>query len=292
MTRVTRRPSNHRVGGGRRQLLETHPGPALCRLLVERGSGLFFPSDSALDLARFRRAPPTTGGVSYARAVCPSERGHRLLVPQPYEAGRAGESLRLRRAVPVPAHRDHRRGGFACCLPDPWPRGSCEDLTEEDCITNDGVWSAHGICGNSGQDCGWFPCRNAEGSCCAEHDSTACTDFSCCSNVCDVDSFCCEWEWDAICVREAKELCCPEAAVAWWLPPNGVIDGSHIRYMTPRRLRALIRSELSPPLTPPTAAGNSVKPTRASHRTLSLQLRKVSAGSTRLRSIARFHRVR
>jgi hypothetical protein len=39
-----------------------------------------------------------------------------------------------------------------------------------------------------------------------------------------MDSFCCEWGWDAICTREALELCCPETAVSWWIPPNGVVD--------------------------------------------------------------------
>lgn len=115
-------------------------------------------------------------------------------------------------------------GGFACCLPEPFPRGSCENLDEGYCSDLGGVWDGQRLCGFAGQGCGWFVCRETDGGCDAEHDAVGCDEMSCCSGVCDVDHWCCEQYWDAVCVREAKDICCPAAEVAWLAPAGGVVD--------------------------------------------------------------------
>jgi hypothetical protein len=51
------------------------------------------------------------------------------------------------------------------------------------------------------------PACPGQESCCEEHESVGCEDESCCNIVCAEDSYCCETEWDDICVEEAKELC-------------------------------------------------------------------------------------
>ncbi|HWL92190.1 MAG TPA: thrombospondin type 3 repeat-containing protein [Phycisphaerae bacterium] len=55
-------------------------------------------------------------------------------------------------------------------------------------------------------------------SCCEPHISPGCEDGDCQAAVCAADSFCCEEEWDQLCVEQAQELCsldCDE---------DGVID--------------------------------------------------------------------
>jgi hypothetical protein len=39
------------------------------------------------------------------------------------------------------------------------------------------------------------------------HPTPACADAECCNTVCDLDPYCCETEWDAMCVKEAAGLC-------------------------------------------------------------------------------------
>jgi len=45
------------------------------------------------------------------------------------------------------------------------------------------------------------------GACGAVHATPACADAECCVSVCDLDAFCCETEWDALCVKSASALC-------------------------------------------------------------------------------------
>jgi hypothetical protein len=44
------------------------------------------------------------------------------------------------------------------------------------------------------------------GSCYATH-GPACDDWGCCQTVCSVDMFCCDVQWDIVCVNEAVQLC-------------------------------------------------------------------------------------
>lgn len=45
------------------------------------------------------------------------------------------------------------------------------------------------------------------GSCFEVHGTPFCDDGPCCETVCQVDPFCCETEWDGLCVGEADDLC-------------------------------------------------------------------------------------
>lgn len=44
-------------------------------------------------------------------------------------------------------------------------------------------------------------------NCCIEHGGTGCTDPTCEDFICSFDPFCCNVEWDDICVDEAEDFC-------------------------------------------------------------------------------------
>lgn len=50
-------------------------------------------------------------------------------------------------------------------------------------------------------------CPGAAGDCLTIHDSPGCNDPVCCQAVCAADPFCCDTEWDSLCVNNAAELC-------------------------------------------------------------------------------------
>ncbi len=50
-------------------------------------------------------------------------------------------------------------------------------------------------------------CGPGQGDCCAAHPNPGCDDPTCCFAVCAIDPFCCQVEWDGICVDEAEDLC-------------------------------------------------------------------------------------
>lgn len=52
-----------------------------------------------------------------------------------------------------------------------------------------------------------FTVPDSPSDCCYENGSTGCAEPSCESTVCAVDPFCCNDAWDALCAREAIELC-------------------------------------------------------------------------------------
>ncbi|MBL9149998.1 MAG: hypothetical protein JNM94_15015 [Phycisphaerae bacterium] len=45
------------------------------------------------------------------------------------------------------------------------------------------------------------------GDCCLPHVLPNCADKECCNDVCDVDSFCCDVQWDLSCALQAAKLC-------------------------------------------------------------------------------------
>lgn len=45
------------------------------------------------------------------------------------------------------------------------------------------------------------------GSCFEPHSDPFCDDAGCCNAVCNVDAFCCDTEWDLVCVDQAQTLC-------------------------------------------------------------------------------------
>jgi hypothetical protein len=57
----------------------------------------------------------------------------------------------------------------------------------------------------------WGSCPLAacpgEGDCFESDDTPGCDDEACCAAVCAIDDFCCEVEWDSVCVTEAFDLC-------------------------------------------------------------------------------------
>ena len=82
-------------------------------------------------------------------------------------------------------------------------------------------------CAPSAPSCG----EAAAGSCFTTHGSPNCDSASCCSAVCSADPFCCNTQWDSICVQEAYQYCAPAPPC----PPNnpdldgnGIIDGGDL----------------------------------------------------------------
>jgi hypothetical protein len=64
-----------------------------------------------------------------------------------------------------------------------------------------------GICAGEAADI-CASCGNPNsGSCFEPHASAYCDDPTCCETVCGLDPYCCEFEWDNICVAEASALC-------------------------------------------------------------------------------------
>ena len=79
----------------------------------------------------------------------------------------------------------------AVCAVDPF----CCSVQWDSICANEAVSLCNG-CGSPGS-----------GSCFAAHPTLGCDIGSCCTTVCNADSFCCQTEWDSICVDEAIELC-------------------------------------------------------------------------------------
>jgi plastocyanin len=90
--------------------------------------------------------------------------------------------------------------------------GTCDagescDSCSEDCgacsTCGDGVCDPDEHCAGCATDCG-----ACEGSCCEAHDGPGCDDDSVALCVCDIgDPWCCEVEWDGLCVEVAKSGC-------------------------------------------------------------------------------------
>ena len=76
--------------------------------------------------------------------------------------------------------------------------------------------SANLNCGGCGEPSG--------GSCYCAHPTPGCNDSECCRLVCEADPFCCEVEWDGLCVSAAFTTCgCP-----FDTDLNGVIDAADL----------------------------------------------------------------
>jgi hypothetical protein len=69
------------------------------------------------------------------------------------------------------------------------------------------------VCGDtacdSGEDCTSCPadCGLCPGSCCTANEAPECTEASCESCVCGLDTFCCDTQWDALCAEAAGSSC-------------------------------------------------------------------------------------
>lgn len=50
-------------------------------------------------------------------------------------------------------------------------------------------------------------CDVDAGDCCSANGTPGCEDSECCAEVCALDNFCCDNQWDSVCVEIAKEQC-------------------------------------------------------------------------------------
>jgi hypothetical protein len=63
--------------------------------------------------------------------------------------------------------------------------------------------------------CGFAACNAGNpNNCFAANASAGCGNVFCCNTVCTVDTFCCQFEWDAICASEASTFCTMATIVA------------------------------------------------------------------------------
>jgi hypothetical protein len=86
----------------------------------------------------------------------------------------------------------------AVCAVDPF---CCDKVWDASCADRAGTVCPDPVegCGESPRSC-WV----------ASFWSTGCSDPACCRNVCEVDVFCCEVRWDAVCARQADLYCMPD----------------------------------------------------------------------------------
>jgi hypothetical protein len=50
-------------------------------------------------------------------------------------------------------------------------------------------------------------CSEAISGCFAGHGGAGCTETDCCETICEIDSYCCEVQWDDLCAEEADAAC-------------------------------------------------------------------------------------
>jgi hypothetical protein len=84
----------------------------------------------------------------------------------------------------------------------PWDSGDCGGGGS---FCGDGGCDADESCGLCPQDCG--SCAG-DGDCCAANGTPGCLDAAIAACVCADDAFCCETEWDDVCVDEVSDLGC------------------------------------------------------------------------------------
>lgn len=109
----------------------------------------------------------------------------------------------------------HRSGGCAdaaccnavcrvepqCCLGNGllWQMGISQPVWDSLCVA-----TARRVCGSGVESCASCP---GLGDCCQANGSGGCTEESCCREVCAVDPYCCDNEWDAFCAASAAWSC-------------------------------------------------------------------------------------
>lgn len=99
-----------------------------------------------------------------------------------------------------------------CCSPHDTPfcdnEPCCALVCADDSFCCDVEWDL--LCVNGAEafpECGCDPCQSSTESCFQPHNSPGCDDPACCAQVCGLDPFCCEVEWDEICKESANEVC-------------------------------------------------------------------------------------
>jgi hypothetical protein len=109
-------------------------------------------------------------------------------------------------------------GSSSCCKPDnpcgwaddnicdcestcAWDSGDCGGGTS----CGDGVCDVDEDCNTCPDDCGWC---GGDGDCCTENGTPGCDNPAVAQCVCEADVYCCETEWDDICVGEVDSEGC------------------------------------------------------------------------------------
>jgi hypothetical protein len=91
----------------------------------------------------------------------------------------------------------------------------CNSVCNIDPFCCDGTWD--GVCvATAALQCAspLAACGETERSCWIPNYQPGCSDSTCCTSVCrDIDPFCCEARWDAVCAREATFICTPDFVV-------------------------------------------------------------------------------
>ncbi|MSR17984.1 MAG: hypothetical protein EXS00_02260 [Phycisphaerales bacterium] len=98
----------------------------------------------------------------------------------------------------------------------------CQEVCAIDAICCDLRWDATCAneaalyCGDPGEECARLECGDTDAeNCCSKHETPACNLLDCCQAVCLLDTFCCEHNWDSLCVLMAQgqcEICASTAA--------------------------------------------------------------------------------
>lgn len=112
-------------------------------------------------------------------------------------------------------------GGGECCVPSTEP--GCADPTVESCVCAEDSYCCAtawddicvgevdsfgcGTCGGAGDDAGADDGAVDVGDCCDAH-AAGCSDPTIEACVCAEDAYCCETEWDGICIGEVDSLGC------------------------------------------------------------------------------------
>jgi hypothetical protein len=109
-------------------------------------------------------------------------------------------------------------GDGDCCEPNGSPgcddAGCCEQVCAADAFCCETEWDAlcaQATCALCTIDCCLCDpeCNGAcpgEGDCCVANGSPGCGNATCCLTVCSLDAFCCEIQWDSICVGIAAGI--------------------------------------------------------------------------------------
>jgi hypothetical protein len=99
-------------------------------------------------------------------------------------------------------------GVAACCRPD----DACENLTLNECVAvppveRARIWKQNEFCETMESECPFNACLQQEGECSVARREPGCENPFCCVDVCEIDAWCCQMEWDELCVRSAQEFC-------------------------------------------------------------------------------------
>ncbi len=124
---------------------------------------------------------------------------------------------------------DPGTGGCCSSNGDPFCNDApcCESVCEVDPSCCENAWDDACVTLSQSLCAGCLPTsvcvEGAGGSCYTENETAGCIDATCCTTVCEIDSYCCDVAWDLTCAFEAEMDC--EVLVAF-CPGESLADGS------------------------------------------------------------------